>query len=391
MAAPAALPALPAGKTSYLFPSHNWGEGGLNHRRVKLVVDAFKKAGKPCFFDEEQLKSNHIAKVLCTGIDESVVFLAFITEAYVAKVAAGAGANKTDWCEFEFTYIVDGRKHEMIPVVMEEAMLETSVWRGPVKGHLGGMMYIDFTSDDKLDACVAQICDRIRDVLGAKTAKTDPLAGIDETNCEKIVDVLLQNRENPEVLAAALKMIVDIDIVSQTYKEGKYKKSPIRRIGNVPGAMELVVAALRAFGKTHEEVARWGCLVVWELAACECTNQQKLGEAGACELVVVVLRVFGKMHAKVAENGCYAVAGLAGRNDANMEKLGQAGACEAVVAVLSAFGKTNDGVAEKGCFAVGILANNNANRARLNASDATPIVGACVENRYKSYAIEWLE
>lgn len=197
----------------------------------------------------------------------------------------------------------------------------------------------------------------------------DPLVGITEANCEKLAKVLQKNRTNPEVLAPGLKMIGDFGYMEWRRNGNKGEMKTMQRIAEAPGALELVVDVLRAFGKTHEGVAQQGCWAVACLALDG--NKKKLGELGACEAVVAVLSAFGKTHDRVAEYGCWAAANLIWYPK-NTERMRELGACEVVVDVLKAFGKTYDMVAEYGCSAVAALAEDN-----LASTKKLGDIGAC--------------
>ncbi|GBG16282.1 Hypothetical Protein FCC1311_117572 [Hondaea fermentalgiana] len=67
-----------------------------------------------------------------------------------------------DFCKNEFMTAV--RIHtpaEMIAVVLDPAMLDTSLWRGPLQFHLGGHLYIDFTTPAKHEENFSFLLDRI--------------------------------------------------------------------------------------------------------------------------------------------------------------------------------------------------------------------------------------
>jgi len=154
------LPRLSGSSKFYFFASHNWGDGGGNHARVKRIVDAFNRVDKPVWFDNERL-SGHIENQISQAIDESAVFVAFITKAYVEKVSQGASRSQADWCFAEINYASMTIRNKMIAVVMEPAMKNVSQWTGLVKSCLSSTLNVDFTSDDKLEACVLDLSRKI--------------------------------------------------------------------------------------------------------------------------------------------------------------------------------------------------------------------------------------
>ena len=68
----------------------------------------------------------------------------------------GDGANgDDDNCKFEFDYACLRKGNSaMYPVVMEPRCKDTRRWTGVVAGKLGGKLYADFSSDDKLESAV---------------------------------------------------------------------------------------------------------------------------------------------------------------------------------------------------------------------------------------------
>lgn len=152
------------GIKTVFFASHNWGEQQNVHSRVRIIVSAFKEAGLPVWFDDERLTGNIDAQIT-RGIDETGVFVAFITKDYVEKVKNGADSARTDWCSVEFNYASNMKTDKMIAVVMEPEMLDQTKWRGPVGSRLGGSLFVDFTSNDKLESCLQLLCSLIREKL----------------------------------------------------------------------------------------------------------------------------------------------------------------------------------------------------------------------------------
>lgn len=157
------LPPLPKTLSFYFFAAHNWGINNRNHLRVLSIVDVFRKCGRDVWFDDEHLSGNIDSKI-CHGIDDSAAFVVFVTKDYLEKLMKGAETEQ-DWCYFEFTYASQRKPTKMIAVIMEEEMLDTSKWKGPISARLGTKLYVDFTSDDKLDSCVSELSRRIAQIL----------------------------------------------------------------------------------------------------------------------------------------------------------------------------------------------------------------------------------
>jgi len=157
------IPELPAGAEYYAFASHNWGSAEsnfLNHARTTKLIEKFKEHNIPIWFDHDKL-SGTIESQITKGIDKAATFLVFVTKDYVEKVMSGGESEKTDWCHYEFVYAGQQKPHKMIPIVMEPEMLDNVKWKGPVGARLGGKIFDDFSSDDKLESCVVDICSLI--------------------------------------------------------------------------------------------------------------------------------------------------------------------------------------------------------------------------------------
>ena len=138
------------------FLSHNWGEKHYNHEKVKKVNDALKKRGLNTWFDESKLNGN-IRFKMAEGIDNTKCVVVFITEEYRNKVN---GIDMKDNCKYEFTYAMNQLgSQNMIPVIMETDMKNSSKWRGELGAALGSMLFIDLS--DNTDINIEQKYDEL--------------------------------------------------------------------------------------------------------------------------------------------------------------------------------------------------------------------------------------
>eukprot|EP00899_Mesostigma_viride_P003390 jgi/Mesvir1/13051/Mv06039-RA.1 len=139
----------PKSHASDLFLTHDWGvdkAGRNNHERVARVNAALKALGFTTWFDEDRMVG-HIRQQMCAGIDGAKAVLVFVTARYMDKVNSDADDN----CEAEFSYAVAQKStRAMIPVVMEEDLLDTRNWRGVLKMNLGSKMYVSMVDDTNL-------------------------------------------------------------------------------------------------------------------------------------------------------------------------------------------------------------------------------------------------
>ena len=123
------------------FLSHAWGkdkQGRDNHKRVQIIFEALKKEGLNAWFDSANMKGN-IAKEMSDGIEKSKTVVVFITETYMNKV----NGDEDDFCKNEFQYSMRRKTTKnIIPVVMEKGMLNTSNWLGPLGLHVSLVLNI---------------------------------------------------------------------------------------------------------------------------------------------------------------------------------------------------------------------------------------------------------
>jgi hypothetical protein len=86
------------------FLTHDWGVdecGRDNHARVALVSAALQSAGVKTWFDTDRMCGD-VKQTMSSGVENTRVVVAFITERYVVK-ASGTGTNgANDNCKYEF-------------------------------------------------------------------------------------------------------------------------------------------------------------------------------------------------------------------------------------------------------------------------------------------------
>ena len=128
-----------------VFLTHTWVKDELNrdnHQRVGIVNKLLKEQGYETWFDEDKMKG-HIEQKMAEGIDDSDIFLVFITKAYMEKLNSKGHDN----CKKEFTYAIT-RKKKMIPIVMESCMRDQTHWIGTLGVNLAGDLHVDMSETD---------------------------------------------------------------------------------------------------------------------------------------------------------------------------------------------------------------------------------------------------
>lgn len=145
------------------FLSHTWlddEEGRNNHERVRRLFGFLQYRGLRIWFDADRMQGD-VVDAMCDGIDNTSVFVACITEKYNEKVG---GRNEHDNCRKEFKY-ASGRLSaaKMLPVVMEQCMLDQKKWKRSLFMELGSKLYYKLTDDD--DSGFAVQAEQIFDAL----------------------------------------------------------------------------------------------------------------------------------------------------------------------------------------------------------------------------------
>jgi hypothetical protein len=184
---------LPDGKY-HVFLTHDWGEKFVSHGRVSKVNKMLKeKYGLTTWFDEDRMDGD-VRTTMTEGIENSMVMIIFITQRYQGKVIEGGSDNRDNrkvrsfsirfrhllmilylslftiffFCfscllvaflrfypcfagKFEFKFGLRRLGHsKVIPVVMEEGMRNTSLWKGLLGAEIGNLLYVDMASDDEI-------------------------------------------------------------------------------------------------------------------------------------------------------------------------------------------------------------------------------------------------
>eukprot|EP01042_Synura_sphagnicola_P020482 gene20482-26004_t len=81
---------------------------------------------------------------------------------------------------------------------MDPSMLDTSHWSGSVGMNLGNSLYVNFTSDDKFDSRMEELCNRIKSLvtpiseilISDDAPKGDSNKRLEDLTVEEVVNVL---------------------------------------------------------------------------------------------------------------------------------------------------------------------------------------------------------
>jgi len=127
--------------------------GRDNHARAKRLKDSLEDLGVTTCFGEEHSQGNKLQR-RAKGIEGSAVILICVTRQYMEKVAEDASNS----CRLEFEYALNKRDTlNMLPIIMEESMTNTSQWHGSLSMTLGQCRCQTLTSDVNFDDAVKDI------------------------------------------------------------------------------------------------------------------------------------------------------------------------------------------------------------------------------------------
>lgn len=114
-----------------VFLSHAWGQGKSIHEVVCSVGAMLQRVHDiSCWFDRNEVKHGDIMRTIPEGIDRSSLGIVFVTREYMDKVNSNPIELPRDYCRSEFRYMVKKMSvARMIPVVVEEDMLDMKEWK----------------------------------------------------------------------------------------------------------------------------------------------------------------------------------------------------------------------------------------------------------------------
>mmetsp|Transcript_18491 Transcript_18491/g.22637 ORF Transcript_18491/g.22637 Transcript_18491/m.22637 type:complete len:228 (+) Transcript_18491:598-1281(+) len=147
----------------HCFLAHEWGDKNTNystHEVVSQINKELKKKGLTTWFDEDRMHG-FIFNDMARGIDKSDKVVVFITKRYMERLM-----DENNNCAKEFNYATQHNAigvHNIIPVVIETSMLDTSKWRGPLGMNLSSKLFVDMSTErlrkQKIDELYNKILD----------------------------------------------------------------------------------------------------------------------------------------------------------------------------------------------------------------------------------------
>ncbi|MCG8402561.1 MAG: toll/interleukin-1 receptor domain-containing protein, partial [Firmicutes bacterium] len=140
------------------FLAHDWGtesEKFDTHRKV-LVIAGRLRANFRVWVDDDSILDN-VGKRIVDGMRNSKKVIVFLTQRYLTRVHdISTNASK------EFVLATRKGPEALIAVVLDKDLLDPRRWAKSILGyHFGDTLYIDFSSEEKIEENWARLCERI--------------------------------------------------------------------------------------------------------------------------------------------------------------------------------------------------------------------------------------
>jgi hypothetical protein len=131
---------------THAFLTHAWGsqsDNYENHRRVGKIYGELKtRYNMKMWFDQDYIQGNILDEII-RGLAQTKCMIVFLTKQYESKVNDD---KEGKFCKLEFDHGFGCFGHDrLIPVIMEEEMLNPANWSSKVRAVLGLTKFIDFT------------------------------------------------------------------------------------------------------------------------------------------------------------------------------------------------------------------------------------------------------
>jgi hypothetical protein len=117
--------------------------------RVTRINELLQRRGFRTWFDVEQVSAgSNVRRTISDGMSRASCILAFISETYERKVNSGGGGAGDD-CFYEFTLASLQHSGRIIPLIMEDGLLNTRNWsRGRLFEELGDVMFVSLCDNE---------------------------------------------------------------------------------------------------------------------------------------------------------------------------------------------------------------------------------------------------
>jgi hypothetical protein len=131
---------------THAFLTHAWGresDNYENHRLVGKIYSELKtRYNMKMWFDQDYIQGSIVDEIIA-GMSHTKCMIVFLTKQYEAKII---DEKEGKLCKLEFDNALMTFGHDrLIPVIMEEEMLNPVNWSNKVKAVFGSTKFIDFT------------------------------------------------------------------------------------------------------------------------------------------------------------------------------------------------------------------------------------------------------
>jgi hypothetical protein len=131
---------------THAFLTHAWGrqsDNYENHRLVGKIYSELKtRYNMKMWFDQDYIQGSIVDEIIA-GMSHTKCMIVFLTKQYEAKII---DEKEGKFCKLEFDHALTEFGHDrLIPVIMEEEMLNPVNWSKKVSVVFGSTKFIDFT------------------------------------------------------------------------------------------------------------------------------------------------------------------------------------------------------------------------------------------------------
>lgn len=142
------------------FLSHCWGKDNKTHNEVLRIGKKLEESGLKVWIDENELKNNQMKSEMRDGIDNSSVFIAFLTKEYLKK-----STSNNNYAGKEYNYAAKFYLDKIITVVLEPELTDTNKW---VKSNVAfdiENIFVDYSSPAKEEESFKNLQSKIKTVI----------------------------------------------------------------------------------------------------------------------------------------------------------------------------------------------------------------------------------
>jgi hypothetical protein len=379
--------------------------------RVNRINLALKAKGLITWFDPTFPAPTEIVGHITTGVNKSRSLVCFFTKSYFDRVV---GNFPTDPSHISFNYTLS-KKHPdyIIPVVMEEQVLNNATWPGNIGLALGGFQPVNFIDDNNFDKKIDELYQRIVRISKSGEALSTTSESLTHTSMLSLVNKPKEEQQFFQWLARATKIEESKRMIycASLVKNGVHNVFTLAKVmnaqpnfllsiginegdadqialairdlglGYVPVrdfdkalTIESVVYALRKSSQSSEDptLAESALACAARVAASNKIMPQVMNDAGISEAILKLMQR-NLSHGPSMEAGCLAVVNMSEHSPAIAENFGVLTGCDVLPRTIRCHIEKL-GVVYNGCWAIACLATTKDNRKRFSNTGGCDVV-----------------